>query len=259
MDITKQVCLPSYSYKQLCGTRALTSHHNLKTTPTKCMADGSPRRLCVSLTHSMGPIFTKWTDYFKSSSEKIWKSIWNKHKIIVWICWPYIYVEWWSKCNILWCNKPAWELQKQCPPTVLTGKASTWFSCLPACEESLLTRKEYTICRSPPQIEAYSLGIRPVRRDLNVISHRNKTENSFAASFKNVDPVHSYPEMQATGENGESGKKAPGGKHLNEITRGGGRECVLEMSQIKIILIVSYFIRLTCQFSFILVKVSRPF
>ena len=65
--------------------------------------------------------------------------------------------------------------------------------------------------------------------------------------------------MQATGENGESGKKASGGKHLNKITRGGGRECVLEMSQIKIILIVSYFIRLTCLFSFILVKVSRPF
>ena len=28
--------------------------------------------------------------------------------------------------------------------------------------------------------------------------------------------------MQATGENGESGKKAPGGKNLNETTRGGG-------------------------------------
>ena len=40
--------------------------------------------------------------------------------------------------------------EKQCPPTVPTGKALTCCNSLPACEKSFLTRKEYAICRSPP-------------------------------------------------------------------------------------------------------------
>lgn len=38
----------------------------------------------------------------------------------------------------------------------------------------------------------------------------------------------------------------------------GGEGCVLEMSQLKIMKVVSYFIWLTCLFSFILVEVTRP-
>ena len=40
----------------------------------------------------------------------------------------------------------------------------------------LLTRKEYAICKSPPQIEAYSLGTRSVKRYFSAISDRNETE-----------------------------------------------------------------------------------
>ena len=39
-----------------------------------------------------------------------------------------------------------------------------------------LTRKEYAIYTSPPQIEAYSLGTRSVKRYLSAISDRNETE-----------------------------------------------------------------------------------
>ena len=50
---------------------------------------------------------------------------------------------------------------------------------------------------------------------------------------------------------------------LSYYTFGGGRGiggegCVLEMSQLKIMKVVSYFIWLTCLFSFILVEVTRP-
>ena len=39
----------------------------------------------------------------------------------------------------------------------------------------------------------------------------------------------------------------------------GGKGCVVGMSKLKILAIVSYFIRLTCLLSFILVEVTRPF
>ena len=39
-----------------------------------------------------------------------------------------------------------------------------------------LTRKEYAICRSPPQIEAYSPGTRSLKIYLSAISDRNETE-----------------------------------------------------------------------------------
>ena len=46
-------------------------------------ADGTPRRLCVSHSSSMGPISAeKGTVHFRSSGELIWNSIWNEHKII---------------------------------------------------------------------------------------------------------------------------------------------------------------------------------
>ena len=44
------------------------------------MADRTPRRLCVSHSSSMGPIFAE----IRLSGEQIWKSIWNEHKIIAW-------------------------------------------------------------------------------------------------------------------------------------------------------------------------------
>ena len=171
------------------------------------MADGSPRGLFVSLTPSMGAFFTKGTDHFRSSCEQIWQLILNKHKIIAWICWPYIYAEWWSKYSILWCSKPAREL-----PAVLSGRASTWFNCLPACKESFLTRKEYAICRSPPQREAYSVGTRSVRGDLNVTSDRKKTEIQLAAGFKKIWPRHLCLEIQATAKMGNLAKNRHGKK-----------------------------------------------
>ena len=39
-------------------------------------------------------------DYFRSSGEHTWKSIWNEHKIIAWSYWPYIYAEWLSKYTV---------------------------------------------------------------------------------------------------------------------------------------------------------------
>ena len=38
------------------------------------------------------------------------------------------------------------------------GKTSTCCNSLPVCKRSFVTRKEYPECRSPPQIETYSLG-----------------------------------------------------------------------------------------------------
>ena len=38
------------------------------------------------------------------------------------------------------------------------GKTSTCCNSLPVCKKSFLSRKEYPVCRSPPQIETYSLG-----------------------------------------------------------------------------------------------------
>ena len=64
-----------------------------------------------------------------------------------------------------------------CPPTVSTGKALTCFNSLPVCKKSFLTRKKHAInfCRLPRQIKTYSVGW-TVRRALNTISDRNKTE-----------------------------------------------------------------------------------
>ena len=60
------------------------------------MADKTPRRLCVS--HSplqWWPIFA-WrgqiiSGHLRSSGEQTRKLIWNKHKIIAWSYWPYVY------------------------------------------------------------------------------------------------------------------------------------------------------------------------
>ena len=67
------------------------------------MADVTPRRLCVSYFFFNGTDF--WREgagYFMLSGEKIWKSIWNEHKIIAWSYWLYIYAEWLSKYSIQW-------------------------------------------------------------------------------------------------------------------------------------------------------------
>ena len=59
------------------------------------MADGTPRRLCVSHSPFNGADFCgEGMGHFRSSGEHIWKSIWNEHKIITWSIWPYIYAEW---------------------------------------------------------------------------------------------------------------------------------------------------------------------
>ena len=62
------------------------------------MADGTPRRLCVSHSPLNGADFCgEGTGHFRSSGELTRKSIWNEHKIIAWSCWPYFYAEWLSK------------------------------------------------------------------------------------------------------------------------------------------------------------------
>ena len=44
-------------------------------------------------------------------------------------------------------------------PIVPTGKTSTCCKFIPACDKSVLTTKEYTICRPHRQIETYSLAM----------------------------------------------------------------------------------------------------
>ena len=50
------------------------------------------------------------------------------------------------------------------------GKTSTCCNSLPACEKSFLTRKEYAICRSPRQIETYSLAMDPTGIKLKLLN-----------------------------------------------------------------------------------------
>ena len=58
------------------------------------MAEGTPRRLCVSHSPFNAADFCgEGTGHFSSSGEHIWKSIWNEHEIITWSIWPYIYAE----------------------------------------------------------------------------------------------------------------------------------------------------------------------
>ena len=121
--------------------------------------DVTPRRLFMSHSPFNGANFCgEETGHSKSPGKQIWKLIWNKQKITVWSYWPYIYDEWLSKYSIQWCCFPVWELQKQCPLTVPSGKDLTCCNSLPTREESFLTRKEYAICRLPCQIQTYSLG-----------------------------------------------------------------------------------------------------
>ena len=96
------------------------------------------------------------TPHFRSSGEQTWKSIWNEHKIILWSYWPYFFgcAELLSKYSIRWCNQPARELQKQCPPTVPTGKALTYVAIFSLLVKSLSLQerdKQYAICKSPRQ------------------------------------------------------------------------------------------------------------
>ena len=107
---------------------------------TKCRTEFLENCSCPS--SPAADFCVEGTRHFRSSGEQTWKSIWNEHKIILWSYWPYICAELLSKYSIRWGNQPARELQKQCPPTVPTGKAVTCCNFLPACEKSFLVRKE---------------------------------------------------------------------------------------------------------------------
>ena len=48
------------------------------------MADGIPRRLCVSPFNEADFCRSGRVILIKSSGEQIWKSIWNEHKVIAW-------------------------------------------------------------------------------------------------------------------------------------------------------------------------------
>ena len=132
------------------------------------MVDCSPRRHCVSHSPYNGADFCEeGIGHLRQSSEQIWKSIWNEHKIIEWSYQPYMYIhaKLLSKYSILCCYQPVWELQKQRPPTVPAGKASTCCNSLPACEKSFLNML-FVDC--------------PNKRALNAISDRGKTKILFA-------------------------------------------------------------------------------
>ena len=98
------------------------------------MADGTPRRLCVSHSPLNGADFCgEGTGHFRSSGELTRKSIWNEHKIIAWSLGPMktannylntVFVDVVSLC--------LQDLQKQCPPTVPTRKALTCCNSLPS-------------------------------------------------------------------------------------------------------------------------------
>ena len=58
------------------------------------MGDENLRRLPVPHSPFIGADFCgEGTGHFRSSSEQTWKLIWNKHKIISFGYWPYIYAE----------------------------------------------------------------------------------------------------------------------------------------------------------------------
>ena len=79
VDITKQVCLPSFSCKQKnLGHTLLFHDKNLKLTPTKWRTD-LPEGFACPYPPSMGPIFARRA-HFSSSCEQIW----NESKIIAW-------------------------------------------------------------------------------------------------------------------------------------------------------------------------------
>ena len=100
------------------------------------MADGNPRRLCVSYSHfSEADFWGEGTGHFRSSVQQIWKLIWKS-------------------LNLLQFSTP--------------------------CKKSLHYKKGTWNCRSPLNGNIF---IWIVRRALNAISDRNKTETLFARKF----------------------------------------------------------------------------
>ena len=124
----------------------------------------------------VGPIFARRDVSF----QVVWRTDLevdvDEHKIIVWSYWPYI-------CAVNdYLNAVFDDVVSLCgscrnsPPTVPTGKALSCCNSLPVCEKSFLKKEIcYNFCRLPCQIKTYSLGW-TVRRALNTISDKNKTE-----------------------------------------------------------------------------------
>ena len=58
------------------------------------MVDGAPRRLCKYHPSLNGADFCgEGMGHFRSSGGRIWKLIWNEHKIVAWSYGPYIYTK----------------------------------------------------------------------------------------------------------------------------------------------------------------------
>ena len=151
----------------------------------------SPKALRVPFPLNGADFCGEGMGHFKSSGEKIWKSIWNECKIIAWIYWPYIYAEWLSNYSTQWCV----GAEETFPSHGPHGKSFNLLQFspfpVPSCEKSVLSRKEYAICRSPRQIES-NIFTCIVGRTLNAISDRNKT--CFASSRKHLKKVLKTPQ-----------------------------------------------------------------
>ena len=135
-----------------------------------------PESFASPILSLVGPIFARRDVSF----QVVWRTDLevdvDEHKIIVWSYWPYI-------CAVNdYLNAVFDDVVSLCgscrnsPPTVPTGKALSCCNSLPVCEKSFLKKEIcYNFCRLPCQIKTYSLGW-TVRRALNTISDRNKTE-----------------------------------------------------------------------------------
>ena len=154
----------------------------------------SPKALRVPFPLNGADFCGEGMGHFKSSGEKIWKSIWNECKIIAWIYWPYIYAEWLSNYSTQWCV----GAEETFPSHGSHGKSFNLLQFspfpVPSCEKSVLSRKEYAICRSPRQIES-NIFTCIVGRTLNVISDRNKTATCFASSRKHLKKYWKPPKI----------------------------------------------------------------
>ena len=135
-----------------------------------------PESFASPILSLVGPIFARRDVSF----QVVWRTDLevdvDEHKIIVWSYWPYI-------CAVNdYLNAVFDDVVSLCgscrnsPPTVPTGKALSCCNSLPVCEKSFLKKEIcYNFCRLPCQIKTYSLGW-TVRRALNTISDKNKTE-----------------------------------------------------------------------------------
>ena len=137
-----------------------------------------PESFASPILSLVGPIFARRDVSF----QVVWRTDLevdvDEHKIIVWSYWPYIctvndylnavFDDVVSLCGSCRNNALPPSLQEKLCLVAILSRA--------VCEKSFLKKEIcYNFCRLPCQIKTYSLGW-TVRRALNTISDRNKTE-----------------------------------------------------------------------------------